>query len=196
MIKTFPPLKLRQSEILRYAGVKEKSEDMLKLASEMEEKINSLVKNKAVYEFFEVRTEDDCVYLQDRVIRSKDLAKNLKNCKTVMLTAVTLGIEVDRAIAIESALSPSRAVMLDACGVEAVERLCDELIAVVESEENIKLKARFSAGYGDLKIEEQAEIFKLLDCGRKIGLYLNDSMLMSPSKSVTAFVGVEERNDT
>ena len=196
MIKTFPPLKLRQSEILRYAGVKEKSEDMLGLASEMEKKINSLVKNKAVYEFFEVRTEDDCVYLQDRVIRSKDLAKNLKNCKTVMLTAVTLGIEVDRAIAIESALSPSRAVMLDACGVEAVERLCDELIAVVESEENIKLRARFSAGYGDLNIEEQEEIFKLLDCGRKIGLYLNDSMLMSPSKSVTAFVGVEERNDT
>jgi 5-methyltetrahydrofolate--homocysteine methyltransferase len=29
-----------------------------------------------------------------------------------------------------------------------------------------------------------------LDCNRKIGLTLNDSLLMSPSKSVTALIGV------
>ena len=36
----------------------------------------------------------------------------------------------------------------------------------------------------------QREIFAALDCPRKIGLTLNESMLMSPSKSVTAIIGV------
>jgi len=30
----------------------------------------------------------------------------------------------------------------------------------------------------------------VLDCAKKIGLTLNDSLLMSPSKSVTAFAGI------
>ena len=30
----------------------------------------------------------------------------------------------------------------------------------------------------------------MLDCPRKIGLTLNDSLLMSPTKSVTAIVGL------
>jgi len=58
------------------------------------------------------------------------------------------------------------------------------------------LKPRFSPGYGDLPLETQREIFDVLDCSRRIGLMLNDSLLMSPTKSVTAFVGVggEEKN--
>ena len=51
-------------------------------------------------------------------------------------------------------------------------------------------RARFSPGYGDLKLSSQKDIFRVLDCSRKIGLSLNDSLLMSPSKSVTAIIGV------
>ena len=38
----------------------------------------------------------------------------------------------------------------------------------------------------------QKDIFSVLDCQRKIGLTLNDSMLMSPTKSVTAIIGIGE----
>lgn len=51
-------------------------------------------------------------------------------------------------------------------------------------------RPRFSPGYGDLPLSAQREIFAVLDCGKRIGLMLNDSLLMSPSKSVTAFVGI------
>ena len=50
-------------------------------------------------------------------------------------------------------------------------------------------KPRFSPGYGDLSLEVQKEIFSLLDCPRKIGVSLGDSLLMTPSKSVTAIIG-------
>jgi cobalamin-dependent methionine synthase I len=55
------------------------------------------------------------------------------------------------------------------------------------------LRPRFSPGYGDLPLELQTNLFKVLDCQHFIGLTLNDSMLMSPSKSVTAIVGLRER---
>jgi 5-methyltetrahydrofolate--homocysteine methyltransferase len=54
------------------------------------------------------------------------------------------------------------------------------------------LRPRFSAGYGDLPLEYQKKIFDLLDPHTQIGLTLNDSYLMSPSKSVTALIGVEK----
>ena len=52
------------------------------------------------------------------------------------------------------------------------------------------LRSRFSPGYGDLGLEMQKDIFAVLDCPRKIGLSLNESLLMSPSKSVTAIIGI------
>ena len=44
--------------------------------------------------------------------------------------------------------------------------------------------------YGDLPLEVQTQFFQLLDCQRQIGLTLNDSLLMTPSKSVTAVFGI------
>ena len=38
----------------------------------------------------------------------------------------------------------------------------------------------------------QKDIFKILDCSKKIGLTLTDSLLMSPTKSVTAIVGIKD----
>ena len=54
----------------------------------------------------------------------------------------------------------------------------------------MQLRPRFSPGYGDLPLELQKDVFRVLDCPRKIGLSLNESLLMSPSKSVTAIIGI------
>ena len=57
---------------------------------------------------------------------------------------------------------------------------------------------RFSPGYGDLPLTAQREMFRMLECEKRIGVYLNESLLMSPSKSVTAIVGLggEDENCT
>jgi len=53
-------------------------------------------------------------------------------------------------------------------------------------------RPRFSAGYGDFPLETQGRFFAELDCARKIGLSLTDSFLMTPTKSVTAVVGLSK----
>ena len=76
-----------------------------------------------------------------------------------------------------------------AIGAERIESLCDAFCAEREAE-GLRLRPRFSPGYGDLPLELQRDLFRGLDCSRKIGLTLNESLLMSPSKSVTAIAGI------
>ena len=49
---------------------------------------------------------------------------------------------------------------------------------------------RYSPGYGDLSLESQKQVFALLNPPKYIGVTLNDSLLMSPSKSVTGIIGI------
>ena len=52
---------------------------------------------------------------------------------------------------------------------------------------------RFSAGYGDFSLEFQRNICDALDCQRKIGITLQESLIMLPTKSVTAIIGIKNR---
>ena len=52
------------------------------------------------------------------------------------------------------------------------------------------LRPRFSPGYGDLKLDHQKDWFRLLDISKQIGVELTDSLLMVPTKSVTALIGI------
>ena len=127
------------------------------------------------------------------VTESHGLARNLCGCDKLVLFAATIGLAPDRLIAKYGRLSPVKALCMQAIGAERIESLCDMFcgeLAETYAEEGLSLRPRFSPGYGDLPLEAQDSVFKALDCNRKIGLSLNDSLLMSPSKSVTAIVGL------
>ena len=51
---------------------------------------------------------------------------------------------------------------------------------------------RFSPGYGDLPLEIQKDLCRMLNASRRIGLTVSESMLMVPCKSVTAVIGIAE----
>jgi cobalamin-dependent methionine synthase I len=53
----------------------------------------------------------------------------------------------------------------------------------------IPLKARYSAGYGDLALENQRQIHRLLGM-ELLGVSLTDHSVLVPEKSVTAISGI------
>lgn len=136
----------------------------------------------------DVRVEGDECFFGSFSLVSHDLAKNLDGCERAIIFAATVGVEYDRLIMKYSRLSPSKALFFQAIGSERVEALCDAFVK--KAGENRVLRPRFSAGYGDLPLDTQREIFALLDPAKHIGVALNASLLMTPSKSVTAFVGI------
>lgn len=191
--KTYPQPPFDKKEILRYAGVRGDVPELAELVQECMQEIE----NKLVYKvcFRESSIKDEKIYLDLDFLKtdSADLRKNLKGCSRVVLFAATVGIELDRLIAKYSRISPTKALLFQAIGAERIESLCDIFngeITKQAEEAGLFTRPRFSPGYGDLPIETQKEIFSVLDCPRKIGLSLNDSLLMSPSKSVTALIGI------
>ena len=189
LIKSYGELPICQREVLRYAGCKEATDDVLALLDECIKEAAGKISFKVCYRRFDIKVRDGVCDFGDCCFISADLAKNLAGCNEAVIFAATVGAEFDRLIAKYSRLSPAKALMLEALGNERIEALCDAFCSEIGS----KTKPRYSAGYGDLAIDGQRDIFNLLDCQRKIGLTLNDSLLMSPSKSVTAIVGIVEK---
>lgn len=106
----------------------------------------------------------------------------------VVFTA-TVGAGIDRLVRRYSQTDTARALMLQAIGAERIEALCDAFCADMEKEyakRGIRLKKRVSPGYKGYPLELQVDIFKMLDCARTVGVSLTDSLLMVPSKSVSA----------
>ncbi len=186
LIKSLPEPPINEKEILRYAGVIEPTAQISAILSEAIDEARSVLAYKVCYTVLSVNITGTVCDFSVFSLDSKDLTKNLEGCKEAVVFAATLGVGLDRLINKYSRISPTKAVLLDAFGAERIEALCDAFCYSLK----VNSKPRFSAGYGDLPLGAQKDIFSLLYCQKNIGLTLNDSLTMSPSKSVTAFMGI------
>lgn len=123
-----------------------------------------------------------------------DIARHLEGCSKVILFAATLGAGVDALIRKYQVGNMTSALAADAVASAFVEEYCKEVdLILAEKFEGSYLTWRFSPGYGDFPIELQDDLIRVTDAYRKIGLGVTDSHMLSPSKSVTAIIGVSDR---
>ena len=197
-IESFSEPPLDRREALRYAGARELPPEQAPLFEECVAELLPLLSYKVCWRFFPVAvptasspSQINCEELDlgFAKVASKSLAANLSGCKKILLFAATVGIAPDRLVAKYGRISPVKALFCQAIGAERIEALCDVFCKEITSQEG-PLRPRFSPGYGDLPLELQSQIFAVLDCNRKIGLSLTGSLLMTPTKSVTAIAGV------
>lgn len=185
-IKTYDALPVDRAALLRYARAGAEAPPLL------EECLAEAARTgpgRVCWRRFPVYRRADALDFGFAAVRSQSLARHLDGCKEIILFAATAGLGLDRLISRYASVSPSRAFLFDAIGTERVESLCDAFCADMEADLG-PLRPRFSPGYGDLPLSLQKEIVAALDCQRKIGLTLNESLLMTPSKSVTAIAGL------
>lgn len=194
-VKEYKKPEYNINEVLRYMCCKRAEEAVQALLAECISELGERLSFKVCAKVLPVCFDGGSLDFGVMRVQSNDLAKNLRGCDKAVLFAATVGLEIDRLIARYGVISPSRSVAFQAIGAERIESLCDlfEDDVRAEAEKHGKfLRPRFSAGYGDFEISAQKRIFDILDCRRKIGLTLNDSLLMSPSKSVTAIIGISD----
>ena len=192
--KSYDAPAVNEREIMRYAGVKTPTEEIVSLMHEAVEEARGALTYKVCFCEFPIAISNGTVDFGFARTNSAALAKNLAGCDRVVIFAATVGIGLDRLIARYGVKSPSRALMLQAFGAERIEALCDSFTEDINTSEykEFSLMPRFSPGYGDLPLEFQSEIFRVLDCPKKIGLSLNRTLLMVPTKSVTAIIGIKQ----
>ena len=104
---------------------------------------------------------------------SDDLRRNLENCGGVIILAATIGAGIDRLIRRYERTEPATGLLLQGIGAERVETLVDTFNEEVNSTS------------AELGLKAHAE--------KRMGITLNSSYMMSPSKSVTAIIGIESK---
>lgn len=187
MMAKIQPHAINVAEVLRYAGSRGTDPAVEELLRECIDEAQGELSYRVCYCRLPLQIDGKDCRIGSLSLRSKALAKTLSGCDEAILFGATLGVGIDRLIGKYLRISPTKALMMDALGTERIEALCD---AFCKSQE-CKITPRFSAGYGDLPLGVQPDLFALLQCEKKIGLCLTDGLMMSPSKSVTAIFGIK-----
>ena len=192
-------IKIDPQEALRYAGHRSGV-----LAPELREKfdacyaqVSALVRPRIVTRVFPIEgTRPVRLTGTALVLPGRDIGSLLSGAHACVLMAVTIGGEVEQAIRSAQVKDLTGALFLDGCASAAVEAVCE----AAEAQLRARLGGpppfftrRFSPGYGDLPLTLQQPVLQVLDAGRKIGLFVSDSGLLTPRKSVTAILGLREK---
>lgn len=188
------------SRALRYAGHKsgrlpDDLENLLVVSARTCEEVSS---PKFVSKCFEIRHDahTGCIDLEGSslVLKGEYIAQHLAGCTKVVLMAVTLGMGNERALKQAQAVSPLEGLLLDACSSSLVEEAACVVSKEIERcarEADLQATKRFSPGYGDLSLDIQPELLRALQADGLLGIHVGSSMLMTPTKSITAIIGLK-----
>ena len=174
-----------RDETLRYLGNSrvEMNSGMDELLSVCEKELVAAVNPKYLYKTIEIKDVD--------LLVGESVKSHLKDCPQAVLLCATLGAETDKLIRTAQVTDMAKAVVLDAMASSAVEQVCGEVEKLIaKNNPDSFMTWRFSPGYGDYPLSLQGEFLRILDAPRKIGLCTNENSILTPTKSVTAIIGL------
>lgn len=183
-------------ELLRYLGCKNgivPDENTKVLITQCKQELEQAASPRVTWREYSLSIQDHVIDMTCFQTRSKSLERNLKDCEQILLFAATLGSQVDVLLHRYNMIQMSKAVVMQAASVAMLETFCDEenqKLKEAYQEKGWYLRPRFSPGYGDFPLECQRQIAPALELSKRIGVTLTDSLLMAPSKSVTAVIGL------
>ncbi|MBQ4282444.1 MAG: methionine synthase, partial [Lachnospira sp.] len=191
---------LNRAEALRYMGCVSGTDmtdaAIVNLMDTGERKLLSTARPGYIYKAFETELCNQGVALKgtNLVLFGESIKEHLKDCKKAVLMAVTISADVDRLLRVTQLENMAEAVVIDSLASVAVEQVCDKV------EEKIKeefmsgyMTFRFGVGYGDFPITQQKDFVKVLQADKYIGLHVTSSGILTPTKSVTAVIGLSEK---
>ncbi len=180
---------LDRAEILRYLGYRGQA-----LSPELTEQLDRC--QAAVCAAAEPRTVYRLLSPEEvppELLQGQDIKAHLAGSETICLMAATLGAPLEELLMRTQVRNVSDAVIMDASASAAIESVCDRWEAALRREleaRGLGLSGRFSPGYGDLPLSVQPLFLRTVDAGRRIGLRVTGSGLLTPRKSVTALLAV------
>lgn len=181
------------NEVARYLGyhsaqIDERTREMIGACAE---KLDKAAAPKHVFGIFPITVTQDAVGFPAFTIKSRALAKHVALCDEAALFAATLGAQADRLMTQTAYRNIGDAAVLQACAAVLIEEYCDACAGEIEAKAKGKyLKPRFSPGYGDFPLSHQRDILSALFADKRIGLYTTDGLMLTPTKSVTAVIGI------
>ena len=189
---------LDYNEALRYMGCRngKADEHTLSMLSECEKLVLQNSVPRYVFSVFDIEEKTDGVAINKTnfLLKGNDIKTHLENCFGVIILCATISGKIDTLIRRTQLEDMTKALIINSFSSVAVEQLCDKAETEIYSKLPQCFKTwRYSPGYGDFPLEHQKDILHLLDTPRKIGVCTNESLTLTPIKSVTAVIGLSHQ---
>ncbi len=179
------------NEALRYLGYgknnpDEKTKELLLLCSE---ELKNAMKAQVTYKVFDInegRVENALFDLE-----GKSIKEHLENCSKAIFMCATLSSNVDTLIRKKQITSMTEAMLIDSLASAAIEQVCDKAEEkILHDLQDYEHTWRFGLGYGDFPLELQGKFLDILDAPKRVGVCVNKSLMLTPTKSVTCIIGL------
>ncbi len=202
-VESYEVASVDRAEVLRYLGYAGQAID-----PELDARIDGVIArclgvcrpagSWRVFEVEKTLEREDGLPVVSLAAASLELAGNsikehMEGAVAVGVMAVTVGMGVEAELRRLSLTSPVDQLIFDAAATAAVERAADACEASLVREAHdrgLYTNFRFSPGYGDMPLETQRVLLDSVDAQRRLGITLSRANLMSPTKSVTAVLGM------
>lgn len=181
-------LKIKENA-LKYLGYDHQSIDvhLHQLIDECIEEIDKMSSFKVTYRKFPLSFHPLKIDEIDLNIDYPDLNQLFQNCHDVVIIACTLGLQFDQKAHYYSHIDMTKATVLDAVASSYLEAKCDTF----ENNNFIgKRTFRFCPGYGNVPIELNKELARIIESYKKIGLTVQESNILLPQKSMIGLIGL------
>lgn len=186
-----------KGEAARYLGYKDTLPDinMTKLILQCEIDLLKIIKSRYCYKVFDINLNDDYVELKGSTLKltGKSITEHLKGCEKAVVMCATLSGEVDKLLRKNEISDMVNTLIIDALSNAAIEQVCEEALAnIMKNFEGYEHTWRFGVGYGDFPLTTQKPLLETLDAGKRIGVCVTDSLILTPRKSVTCVFGISK----
>ena len=186
---------LNRQEARRYMGHggAEPDDRLLALIEQCEREVLDAAQPRFVYRVCEIENESSGVAVKgtNLVLTGNSIREHLSGCERAVLMAVTVSAGIDRLIRIAQLEDMAKAVVIDSLASVAVEQACDRAEEIIRTENPGYYQTfRFGLGYGDLPVSLQGAFLNVLNAPKQIGLNVSASDMLTPTKSVTAVIGL------
>ena len=137
--------------------------------------------------------EDNTIKELELPLHSEDTKIYFQGCNEVLVTAYTLGVELERYIRYLSKSDMTKSVIMDCVASAYLEYRAD-----LHDEQTITKPRtyRFAPGYGDLPIELNKVFYEVLNLPKNLGVTLTESGLFLPQKTMLCIIGLGHSNLT
>jgi len=205
VISSEADIKIDRNNVYRnlgYSHDSERSGRIVSLVEEYSEEVQNLIEPAYSYVIRDILWIDNSRVFaagesnqlsQLLMFESDVIARLLERCSKVAVFLVTIDNRLEEMSArlAEDGLI-LQASVLDAIGSEAAEKMADSVQDVIGEkarEEGMVISRRFSPGYCDWDIIQQRMVFRAIR-RNTLGVYLTDTCLMIPQKSISGIIGI------
>lgn len=181
---------INENEILKYLNYRggEVPKDVDILIDDCIKEIESIFSGGYRYLVFN-RDED----ILKRIIKGQDAENLLTSSDKIILMVASLGAEVEKRIGRYNYSDMVKAVVLDATASAGIECMINDLYEELkEKYKPLYLTDRFSPGYGDMPLDVQEDLLKILEADKFLGVKMTSSKIMIPGKSISAICGISK----